>query len=172
MQGRSSESLVQALFEQHRSCANIDASMSDARKVRQGQRRGEGRGADEGKGSACNLGLLTRSCTKRDFRPLKVKTGFDVESQDANNETHCNASSLSTTVTVALASGSARSVTTAASAWIKLATTAPSPLRPRSCLGQSILPDRSDSPWNPLPFSPSGRAGGPWYKSLRDSRAV
>jgi hypothetical protein len=52
----------------------------DARKVQRGQSGGEERGANEGKGPVGTLGFLTRFRAKGDFRPLKIKSRFDVES--------------------------------------------------------------------------------------------
>jgi len=54
--------------------------MRDTRKVRWGKRRGERMGTNGGKRPTGTLGFLTRFGTKWDFRPLKVKSGFDVES--------------------------------------------------------------------------------------------
>ena len=58
---------------------NVDANMR-REKGATGAEKGGGRGTDRGKGPTGTFGFLTRFCTKWDFRPLKVKSGFDVES--------------------------------------------------------------------------------------------
>src|SRR5882762_4526077 len=98
--------------------------MSDARKVRRGHRRGEGRGARGGKGPDGTLGFLTRFCTRCDLRPLRMNSDDEeAESWEVKDEAFCSSSSLSTTFTVAMASVSVALASTAASMWMKSAIT-------------------------------------------------
>src|SRR5882762_8961120 len=97
--------------------------MRDARNVLRGHRRGEGRGAKGGKGPEGAFGFLMRFCTKCGFRPVNVKSPFEDDICEIDDEASNGTSSLSTTFTVAMACASAESglISMAASTWIKSA---------------------------------------------------
>ena len=108
---------------------------------------GEGSGTGGGKGPDSTLTFLTRFCTRCNLSLLRVKSRFEEDIWEVNNEALWGVSSQSATFMVAMVSTLVESISTAASIWMESAKSRESSLHFSALRSpQTILPDKSSSP--------------------------